>query len=113
MMRHSKHWLVTLLLLLFTGYYGGITLFPHAHDVDGQRIVHSHPYSGTPSQPGHQHSAQQLQWLQLLSMLTWISVAFYLGISLCGCRQIRYAVTVLRARSQHPQAYLLRGPPVL
>lgn len=32
------------LLLLFIGYYSGITLFYHVHMVNGQAIVHSHFY---------------------------------------------------------------------
>lgn len=35
-----------LLLILFAGYWGSVTLFPHAHHVDGFVIVHSHPFSG-------------------------------------------------------------------
>ncbi len=112
MMRRTKQGLVSLLLILFTGYYCGITLFPHVHDIDGRRIVHSHPYSGTASQPGHQHTTQQLQLLQLLSLLTWISTALYwLRSPLRKYRQIEYAVTVSIPGSRHPQAYLLRGPP--
>ncbi len=46
------------LLLLFFGYYGGLTLFPHVHEFEGQRIVHSHPYTaGNAASPGHQHTA--------------------------------------------------------
>ena len=32
------------LLILFCGYFGFITFFPHTHIVDGVTIVHSHPY---------------------------------------------------------------------
>ena len=112
MMRHAKHGLVFLFLLLFMGYYGGITLFPHVHDINGQRIVHSHPYAGTSSHPGHQHSTQQLQLLQWLSLLTWVGVAFFVGLFLCGYRRIHHAVTAPFIRNQYPDAYRLRGPPV-
>lgn len=37
------------LVALFAGYYGGTTLFYHAHEIDGVKIVHSHPYTGAPS----------------------------------------------------------------
>lgn len=33
------------LLILFVGYYSGISLLYHAHIVDGQELVHSHFYN--------------------------------------------------------------------
>lgn len=33
------------LLVLFVGYYSGISLFFHTHIVDGQAVVHSHFYN--------------------------------------------------------------------
>jgi len=35
------------LVLLFIGYYSGISLFCHIHIVNGQAIVHSHFYKTT------------------------------------------------------------------
>jgi hypothetical protein len=32
------------LLVLFVSHYGGITLFYHAHQINGRTISHSHPY---------------------------------------------------------------------
>lgn len=43
------------LVALFAGYYGGTTLFYHAHEIDGVKIVHSHPYTGDAQH--HAHSA--------------------------------------------------------
>lgn len=51
------------LLLLFMGYYGSITLFPHSHIVNGDLVTHSHPYSSS----NHSHSASQLQQLSSLT----------------------------------------------
>jgi hypothetical protein len=46
-----------LLLLLFIGYYSCITLFFHAHLINGVVIVHSHPFRKNPdSGPFQSHS---------------------------------------------------------
>lgn len=44
------------LLLLFLGYYSGITLFYHIHIVNGQAIVHSHFYKSDSKNPEKKHS---------------------------------------------------------
>lgn len=46
MRNRAKRIYAALLLILFAGYWGSVTLFPHAHRVDGFVIVHSHPFSG-------------------------------------------------------------------
>lgn len=67
-------------LILFLGYYGGITLFNHSHILNGVTIVHSHPFnSGTAENPiNHQHSANGYVLILLLShFLTTVSfIAF-------------------------------------
>lgn len=50
-----------LLLTLFAGYWSCITLFPHAHDVNGHVIVHSHPFSGASNGAAQTHTPQQFQ----------------------------------------------------
>ena len=51
------------LVALFAGYYGGTTLFYHAHEIDGVKIVHSHPYTGDAQH--HAHSAASCRTIQL------------------------------------------------
>jgi len=67
----KKYILRFILLAIFAGYYGSITLFPHYHVVDGVTIVHSHPFKGKQDswQPDHQHSGKGLVVIQLLSSL--------------------------------------------
>ena len=65
-----------LLLILFLGYFGSITLFPHSHVVNGVTIVHSHPYKlvkGSGS-PNLQHTDKAFLLIQLLS--EFITAAF-------------------------------------
>jgi len=57
------------LLILFLGYFGSITFFPHTHIVDGVTVVHSHPFR---SQPGnvpvnHNHSKDGFIIIQFIS----------------------------------------------
>lgn len=42
-----------LLLILFLGYFGSITLFSHTHQIEGAVKAHSHPYKTA----NHQHSS--------------------------------------------------------
>ena len=57
------------LLALFISYLANITFFVHTHTVNGQTVTHSHPYQGTPDNPGHEHSAAQIQTIAQLSLL--------------------------------------------
>ena len=72
------------LLILFLGYYGGITLFPHHHIVDGISVVHSHPYrSGPGSVPSdHQHSKNGFVLIQFLSAFIAISPLVFYGVTI-------------------------------
>lgn len=58
-----------LALLLFLWYLGGTSLFQHSHIIDGQIVVHSHPYSGTANHPGHTHTTMQLLAIAQLPVL--------------------------------------------
>lgn len=70
LLRHkaSAHFL----LILFIGYYGSITLFPHIHTFQTGRIVHSHPFHPSPdgNPVNHTHSKAELLILQDLSEFT-------------------------------------------
>lgn len=57
------------LLILFCGYFGSITLFPHSHIVDGVTIVHSHAYKSQPDNLpfNHNHSKKGFIFIQLIS----------------------------------------------
>ena len=62
-----------LLLTFFLGHYANITLFYHAHEVDGKMYCHSHFFgfwgdnNGAKKQiplPKHSHSTEELQLIQ-------------------------------------------------
>ena len=68
------------LVILFCGYLGSITLFPHNHIVDGITVVHSHPYKSLPgSNPvNHSHSKNGFLLIQFISsFITTVPVLFF------------------------------------
>lgn len=69
MRKYKRNIGAVLLLVLFAWYWSSVTLFPHAHNIDGHIYVHSHPFSGTSNNPGHSHTPQQFQLIAHLSLL--------------------------------------------
>lgn len=67
----------TLLLVLFVGYFAGITFFPHKHIINNQVIVHSHPFSGSES---HSHTTNVINLLVQLSVFA--TKLLVIGVSL-------------------------------
>jgi len=64
-----------MVLLLFLGHYGNITLFYHTHTVDGITYTHSHFYGfGKSANPVQlPHTSNELQLIQELNQITWNS----------------------------------------
>ncbi len=99
-----------LLVVLFAGYYGGTTLFYHVHEIDGVKIVHSHPYTGDAQH--HTHSAASCRTIQLLSGLTFLASALALLPRVFRrpfARLQEHLAAVRQQRENHP--FFLRGPP--
>ena len=70
---------VFFLVLLFCGYLGSITFFPHTHIVDSISVVHSHPYKSLPgSNPAdHHHTNNEFLLIQFISgFITTVPVLF-------------------------------------
>lgn len=55
--RNIRNAIALFMLALFVSYKAGITMFTHAHFINGVMIVHSHPFS---SDSNHKHSDGQL-----------------------------------------------------
>jgi len=62
--QNIRRTLSLLLLGLFLGYFVGLNFFQHTHVINGQLIVHSHPFSSTEQ---HSHSVNLIHVLQQLS----------------------------------------------
>ena len=105
-----------LLLILFLGYYGSITLFSHSHIVNGVTIVHSHPFKtnkgGDTSTPPH--TEKELLLIQLLSEL--ITTAFTISFVTLIFRSLWHEISVISITSGYTESggycnYSLRAPP--
>jgi len=63
------------IFLLFVGYYAGITMFYHTHNVNGQLITHSHPFVHDKSNKSpfesHSHSSSEYSLIQQLNETNW------------------------------------------
>jgi hypothetical protein len=70
-----SNWVAGMLLWLFVGYIGSISLFTHSHTIDGNIIYHSHFYAGTADNPNHSHSSQQCKVISALSLYTALAAA--------------------------------------
>ncbi len=105
-----------LLVLLFLGYYGGITLFPHSHVINGITIIHSHPYKSDKgnNSPTSPHTGKELLVIQLLSEL--IATAFILCFASLIIRSSLQEIQVIPIRSGYSRpggnrVDSLRAPP--
>lgn len=95
MLGYCRKTCAALLLILFAGYWSCVTLFPHAHRVDGFVIVHSHPFSGAANGTAPQnHTPQQFQLIAHLSLLVMVAaVALSFVARLLG---VRYVFRMMR-----------------
>jgi hypothetical protein len=70
------------LVILFCGYLGSITFFPHTHIVDGITVVHSHPYkSHSGNYPiNHSHSKNGFLLIQFISGFISATPVLFFGV---------------------------------
>lgn len=104
MRNRAKRIYAALLLILFAGYWGSVTLFPHAHHVDGFVIVHSHPFSGAANGSAPlNHTPQQFQLIAHLSLLVMVAaVALSFAARLLG---VRYVFRMMRPVRMSPAGH--------
>jgi hypothetical protein len=83
-----------LLLILYLGYYSSITLFPHAHIINGVTIVHSHPFNSDNgrSASNSPHNGKELQLINLLS--EFFTTALSISIAALILRALLYEIPV-------------------
>ncbi len=100
-----------LLLVLFIGYYGSITLFLHTHHLKNGIITHSHPFSNAK----HEHSTTDYLIIDALSQL--ITDGSIGGISLIVLVLLIAELLLERTIGVEKKRLKLynyhRGPPIL
>jgi hypothetical protein len=78
----------SLLLSLFLWYWSSVTLFSHEHFVDGERVMHSHPFAGS----SHNHTSSQMQVISFLAM--FLALATTTGFALCKSDGFKSEITL-------------------
>lgn len=97
------------LVSLFLGYYGSVTLFPHTHIVDGGVVTHSHPYVPSSS---HTHTQAALQLISHLGWLVFLVASFTLFLFITQSSHRYFYGHIQRCRFVRSGYCQLRAPPV-
>ncbi|MBO5875843.1 MAG: hypothetical protein J6Q20_04910 [Alistipes sp.] len=98
----------SLLLTLFLWYWSSVTLFSHEHFVEGERVMHSHPFAGS----SHNHTSSQMQAISFLAM--FLALAATTGVALCKSYGFKSEITtnLTEQVTIAPHAtHSLRAPP--
>ena len=100
-----------LLLILFSCYYCGISMFSHTHIVNGASVVHSHLGGGS----DHIHSDSQYAIIDILSHFqTECAVSFYTaGTPFYLLSEVFIGYSTPTYLDGVRSAQTLRGPPQL
>ena len=110
----NKAWYALLMLLMFVGYIGCTTLFPHNHLINGRAVTHSHPYAGSPESPTHSHAQAQFTMIAMLS--TFVATVANTTVALGALFTL--SAIILHATKQHTAksadtSLSLRDPPAV
>lgn len=116
--RHSIPLKEYFVILLFLWYYSGITMFYHAHLVDGVVVSHSHPYWPESTPKGdpyktHSHSKGEVAFIKYLNHLLWESGASELIVSPPAVHELESRLAIFVSNPVHTflRLPLLRTPP--
>lgn len=106
------------LVILFCGYFGSITLFPHSHIVNGVTIVHSHPFKSDQGNApvNHSHTTNGFQLIQLISGFIATTTIFFIATTvLRKVSSVRFPVQdeFLRVRLNISSPNRPRGPTLI
>lgn len=104
-----------ILPVIFIGYFGIVSLFEHAHIVDGVIVVHSHPFETLPGGAAHHHPAGQLQFFSFLShFIAGDGCVASLTVGFLPSLLFSYAVLLFTSAfiSLTKGALQLRAPPI-
>ena len=111
-----------LLLTFFLGHYANITLFYHAHEIDGKMFCHSHFFglgdgnNSTKKQiplPYHSHSTEDFQLIQLYNDVCFTNDFSEPSVSCFEQKptEIEITLSILPIISTFQQIVSLRAPP--
>ncbi len=97
------------LLVLYLVFQAGITVFPHEHILNGEKLVHSHPYSNA----DHSHTADQAVTIARLSSVQTLTAetVFCRDIVLPVLYSLETGSDSFNILAAHTRYVNLRGPP--
>jgi len=107
----------SLLLILFLGYFGSITLFSHTHHVEnGRIIVHSHPFKSFPGKEPVRHSHSSESFILIQSINAYNATFSFSGFSGSAFLTSQRCLLVIPEKQDMPASdslfsCSLRGPP--
>lgn len=108
-MKNLRAYPAAILLLLFSCYYCGISMFSHAHIMNGSSIVHSH-LGGSAD---HEHDDSQYAVIDILSQFQseYVSDSFCIDSPFLLFSEICTAYEVSEYLNETITVHSLRGPP--
>ena len=108
-MKNLRAYPAAILLLLFSCYYCGISLFSHAHIMNGSSIVHSH-FGGSTD---HEHDDSQYAVIDILSQFQseYASGSYCMDSPFLLSSEICVVYDVPEYLIEAASAHVLRGPP--
>ena len=109
-MQRIRSYAAVFLLLLFSCYYSSISMFSHAHIVNGTSVQHSHLGGGA----SHDHSDSQYGLIEILSNFQAESASvFYQAVSHLYLSESDICTEYLAPShlSEVNSVHSLRGPP--
>ena len=97
------------MMVIFCSYYAGISMFSHAHIVNGSSVVHSHLGGAS----DHEHSDSQYAIIDILSHFQSECAAFFCGTGFPFYHSVKLPEpeNVLTVLSGCHSRHALRGPP--
>ncbi len=105
-----KYVLSLCLLTLYIVFQAGITVFPHEHILNGEKLVHSHPYSNA----NHSHTTDQAVVIARLSSVQTLEAqaSCIQEIARPALYALEFNEDSLQPKAPHTLCAFLRAPPV-
>ncbi len=105
----NKYLLSFCLLALYVAFQACVSVFPHEHILNGEKLVHSHPYSNA----NHSHTADQAVTIARLSTIQTLEAQGYESqeIELPVLYAVEYEEDSFSIRLLHTDGIGLRAPP--
>ncbi len=110
MRKDRNKYIVSLgLLILYLVFQAGTSVFPHTHIIDGEKMVHSHPYSSA----GHDHTSDQVKVIELLSsgQTLKVQIPFIQKVELPVLYELSFSEGPSILHDPYTRCVSLRAPP--